>query len=77
MANDVITQSEMRATVEDALEPIERRLAHIEEALRGDLHNLGLISRVNILWKSWIWVLCSGSALVGSALTLVIKLLFT
>ena len=47
------------------LQRMDKRLEHIENALRGDMQNLGVIAKVNILWRSWIWLLCSGSAGLG------------
>lgn len=57
----------------EELEAINERLHHIEDALRGDLHSLGLITKVSILWKSWVWLLCSASAALGSAVTFLIS----
>ena len=52
---------------------IDERLKHIELALRGDLHELGVISKVAVLWKSWVWILCSASAGVGGIVVFLVE----
>lgn len=49
------------------------RVAGIERALYGQEANReGVIYKVNILWRVHVWVLCTLSALAGSALTMLV-----
>lgn len=40
--------------------------------LNGEMGRLGLVGRVEIMWRSWLWVLCTLSAAAGSGVTLAV-----
>lgn len=44
------------------------RLARTEEILFGDTRFMGVLTKVNIMWRLHIWLLCTMSALAGYAL---------
>lgn len=48
------------------------RLRHWDRMFFGEQENWGVKQKVDIMWKSWIWLLCTGSAVGGSFLTWVI-----
>lgn len=49
------------------------RLALHEETLFGRRGKDGMVSKVNIMWRAHVWLLCSLSGLVGYVLKGVIK----
>lgn len=61
------------SAIVDALNRMDTRLGHIEESLKGNLKELGVIAKVNILWRSWIWVLCTASAGLGGLIVWLVE----
>ena len=48
------------------------RVAAIEVLLRGDDRNWGLVTEHKLMWKSWLWILCTASAGAGALLTWIV-----
>ena len=46
-----------------------QELKEIKEILNGKDGRLGLVAKVNVIWSTYIWILCSASAGVGAFLT--------
>jgi len=44
------------------------RLHYVETDMYGEGHNLGIKTKVTIIWRFWIWMLCTASALAGFGL---------
>jgi hypothetical protein len=63
--------------IEDGSISLPRRVEMIEHIVfdRAD-GTLGLRTRVMILWRSHVWMLCTFSAAAGSALTFGLQYLF-
>ncbi len=47
------------------LEHMEKKIDEIVWVLKGKDQKLGLVAKVNIIWHSWVWILCSASATIG------------
>lgn len=56
------------------LEELEEKMCEMLELLQGDSTNLGVIGKVHVMWKSWVWILCTASAAMGSGLTALLGL---
>jgi len=57
--------------IESRLEGIENRIALIERMMNGESGKLGMYAMIQILWRSYVWVLCTLSAGIGSIATVV------
>jgi hypothetical protein len=57
----------------DKLDEVLRRTATLFELLQGEHGQLGLLQKVEIMWRMHVWVLCSISAGLGGALTLMVR----
>lgn len=44
-----------------------------EETLYGTKGNIGLVNKVNIMWRIHVWVLCTMSALAGYSLNNIVQ----
>ena len=51
---------------------LHRRVTDVEKILLGEKGKLGMIGMVAVIWKTYIWLLCSLSAALGSLLTILI-----
>ena len=49
------------------------RLAATESILYGEKGKLGLVQQHAILWRIHVWILCTLSGLLGTALTLLVQ----
>lgn len=49
------------------------RLHIVEKILFGEENKGGMYQQHQIMWKAHIWVLCTGSAVASSALTLLVQ----
>jgi hypothetical protein len=52
---------------------LEATVLQHEKELYGDGSNLGISQKVTVLWRIHTWLLCTLSALFGSAATLVVE----
>ena len=50
---------------------LEIQLADLVEILHGG-KNLGVVAKVQIIWRTYVWVLCTISALSGSLVTFLV-----
>ena len=57
---------------------LEDKLDKILEILHGDeTGDMGMIQRVSIIWRVFIvWPLCTGSAVAGAVVTILVQKLF-
>ena len=49
------------------------RLARVEQLLFGDARALGMHTKVTLIWRGWIWLLCTMSAAAGYWLKTVVE----
>lgn len=61
--------AETLALITGALDEIRGDLRGIKQTLDGERGRLGLVAKVEIVWRSWVWLLCTLSAAVGSLAT--------
>lgn len=54
---------------------LNTRVKEIEVELNGN-GEMGLKQKVSVMWRAHVWILCTLSGLVGSALTLIITKYF-
>jgi hypothetical protein len=54
---------------DERLTDVEGRVDTHERILDGDGRELGLTAKVHIVWRSYVWLLCTVSAAAGSFLT--------
>ena len=47
------------------------RLAHVERDFYGHKNDLGVRTKVTIMWRVHMWILCTASALAGYALRVI------
>lgn len=52
------------------------RLSLIEKVLFGRDADGGMVQRVQFMWRTWIWVLCSLSAAMGFLLRELVKVIW-
>ena len=52
-----------------------KRVAAVERVLQGVEGTYGVITKVTIMWRFWIWILCTASAGVGALATELFKTL--
>lgn len=52
---------------------LNKRTSMIEQVLHGEHGNLGLVQKVNVVWRVHVWLLCLFSGIAGSFLTLLIQ----
>lgn len=51
---------------------IGTKVDHVLELLQGKDGALGIMGKVNIMWRFHIWILCTLSAAAGSVVTMAI-----
>jgi hypothetical protein len=62
---------------DDGSIPLPKRVETLEDIIFDQKNGtLGLRTRVMILWRSHVWVLCTLSAVAGSGLTFGLQYLF-
>ena len=52
------------------------RIVKLEHQAWGTEDRMGDATRTALMWKSWIWLLCTGSAIVGGGLTQLARYIF-
>ena len=57
--------------IESWVGKLESQLADLVEVLHGD-KSLGVVAKVQIIWRTYVWVLCTISALAGSLITFLV-----
>lgn len=65
---------QLESAVNRRLEEIEGKMDQTLELLQGSPESLGVVGKVHVLWKSWVWILCTASAAMGSGLTALLGL---
>lgn len=60
----------------DQMVGIETVVNRHEKELYGDGANLGVSQKVAVLWRIHTWLLCTLSALAGSAATIAVQKIF-
>lgn len=59
----------MSDTEEQQIRELIDKVDHLTKLIEGRDGTLGLASKVNIMWRAHVWLLCTFSAIVGSGLT--------
>ena len=57
----------------EKLDEVLSRTTRLFELLQGENGQLGLLQKVEIMWRAHVWALCTLSAAAGAAGALVIK----
>lgn len=57
--------------IESWVGKLEEQLADLVKVLHGD-KNLGVVAKVQIIWRTYVWVLCTISAAAGSLITFLV-----
>ena len=57
--------------IESWVGKLEIQLADLVEILHGG-KNLGVVAKVQIIWRTYVWVLCTISMAVGSLVTFLV-----
>ena len=55
--------------IDRRLEALEENMHEVLSILRGDGVAMGLIAKLQIVWSSYVWILCTISAAAGSLVT--------
>jgi len=49
------------------------RLVRVEHEMWGTEDRMGMTTKVALVWKSWIWLACTGSAIIGGGITQLVR----
>lgn len=69
--------AETLSLITSSLDEIKSDVRSLKVTLDGERGRLGLVAKVEIVWRSWVWLLCTLSAAVGSLATYIVTRMMT
>lgn len=52
------------------------RLLKVEHEMWGTEEHMGIATKVQLVWRSWIWFACTASAIAGGGITQLVRWLW-